>query len=118
MKPQLSLSSQGAPSTEQALIEIIRTLDPYRISQVLEFARWLQIQLPLAKWGDEELTEADLKAEEEAWLQVYLESKDKFRAMARENKDRFCTMARQALSDLDAGETLEMTRENDKISVH
>ena len=86
--------SRDKQSIEQMLMETVHTLDSRRAAQVLDFARWLQTQSE---------TDED-QAEEEAWETAYMQNKDEFRAMAQ-----------QALDDLDAGETLEMTIENGVI---
>ena len=61
------MKSQATPNVsafEQALINTIRSLQPNRAEQVLDFARWLQTQ-PVVT--DEEITEEELELEEEAW---------------------------------------------------
>ena len=68
---------------EQMLTKMIETLDYRRARQVLDFARWLQTQ--------PEFPEIE---EDEAWEAAYMQDQDEFRAMAR-----------QALRDLDEGET-------------
>jgi hypothetical protein len=50
------------------------------------------------------MTEAELEAEESSWQATFEANKDTFRAMARE-----------ALDELDAGETLEMVLVDGKI---
>ncbi|MGH7599913.1 MAG: hypothetical protein ACREOI_26455 [bacterium] len=101
METQPTLSS---PAFEQALIKIVRALHPHRAAQLLDFARWLQTQpAPDKKFG-EEITSDELEREEKAWEQTYLANRDHFREMAR-----------QALNDLEAGQTLEMVIENGKI---
>jgi hypothetical protein len=102
METQQKLSSAVF---EQALITIVRTLPPRRAAQVLDFARWLQTQPAPDKKFEEELTPDELEREEKAWEQVYMANRDHFREMARE-----------ALKDLEAGETLEMVIENGKIA--
>ncbi|MBM3134032.1 MAG: hypothetical protein FJZ89_01840 [Chloroflexi bacterium] len=84
-------------TVEQALLKVLRALPPRRAAQVLDFARWLQTQ-PVP----DELSELEL--EEKSWEQFYLANRDHFRAMAR-----------QALDDLEAGETLEMVIEDGKV---
>jgi hypothetical protein len=100
METQPILSS---PTFEQALIKIVRALHPHRAAQVLDFARWLQTQ-PAPDKKEEEITPDELECEEKAWEQTYLANRDHFRAMAK-----------QALNDLEAGETMEMVVENGKI---
>lgn len=89
---------------EQALLKTVRALPPHRATQVLDFARWLQTQPEAEELLDDPMTEDELEAEEKAWEQAYLAKRDNFRAMAH-----------QALSALDAGETLEMVSENGKL---
>ena len=90
--------------SEQLLLETVKALPPQRVDQVLDFARWLQTQPAPEEWEDKELTEAELEVEEAAWERTYMANREEFRSMAR-----------QALTDLDAGETLEMVIEDDKI---
>ncbi len=89
---------------EQILLKTVRALPSHRATQVLDFARWLQTQPEIEELFDETMTEAELAAEEKAWEEAYLAKRDDFRAMAR-----------QALAELDAGETLEMVSENGKL---
>ncbi len=89
---------------EEDLLKIIRTLPPRRAAQVLDFARWLQTQPALDEPVEKEITQAELEQEEAAWEEAYLAHRDDFREMAR-----------QALRDLEAGDTLEMLIENGKI---
>ncbi|HHB90545.1 MAG TPA: hypothetical protein ENK60_04485 [Anaerolineae bacterium] len=79
---------------EQMLIETVKTLDDQHAMQVLDFARWLQTQPSVSEM------------EEAAWEEVYLRHKEAFRKMAQE-----------ALQELDADETLEMTAEGDHIQI-
>ncbi len=90
--------------SEQLLLETVKSLPPQRVDQVLDFARWLQTQPAPEEVESEEITEAELDAEEAAWQRTYLANREEFRAMAR-----------QAVADLDAGETLEMVIDDDKI---
>jgi hypothetical protein len=89
---------------ERSLIHTLKTLHPRRAAEVLDFARWLQTQPVPDEPGNEVVTEQELEAEESAWEASYLANRDAFRAMARE-----------ALSELDAGETMEITLENGGI---
>ena len=101
---EMTIQSARQPATlELALIDVVRTLHPHRAVQVLDFARWLQTQ-PVP---DEALSEraAQMEIDERAWEQTYLANRDDFRAMAR-----------QALVDLDAGETLEMVIVGGKVT--
>ena len=89
---------------EQTLINTIRTLHPQRMVQVLDFARWLQTQPNLDDIIDEELSEAELEAEDAAWELEYQANQEEFRAMAR-----------QALEEIESGETLGMVVKDGKI---
>lgn len=92
------------PTTERLLLETVRGLPSQRVVQVLDFARWLHTQSISDEFLDEEVTEAELEAEEAVWQATYEANKEGFRAMAR-----------QALRELDAGETLEMTFAGGKL---
>lgn len=83
----------------------MRTLQPHRARQVLDFARWLQAQTASYGLPDEEITPEELALEEKAWEATYLANQEKFREMAE-----------QALNDLEAGNTLELVIENGKVS--
>ena len=93
METQQTLPSLGF---EQTLLQIMRTLHPRRAAQVVDFARWLQTQPAVDENVDEKISADELEREEKAWEQTYLA-----------NRDHFRDMARQALQDLEAGETLE-----------
>ena len=82
-------------SLEKELLETVKRLDKRRAAQVLDFARWLQTQ------GHEDDSSIE---EEQAWEAFYRAHQEDFRAMARE-----------ALQELDAGETLEITIEEGRI---
>ncbi len=101
MKSQLTADM---PTTERLLLETVRGLPSQRVVQVLDFARWLHTQSTSDNFGEEEITEAELAAEEVAWQATFEANKDNFRAMARE-----------ALNELDAGKTLEMVLVDGKI---
>lgn len=89
---------------EKSLMETIRTLHPRRVAEVLDFARWLQTQPAVDEFTAETLTAAELEEEEKAWQAAYDANRDEFRALARE-----------ALSELDAGETMGMAVRDGKI---
>jgi len=88
----------------EELAEAVVSLPPRRVAQVLDFARWLQTQPFENDIAEDELSAAELQAEEEAWQKAYEANREDFRAMAR-----------QALDESDAGEALKMTFENGKI---
>ncbi len=69
-----------------------------------DFARWLHTQPVSDEFLAEDVTAAELEAEEAAWQATYEANKESFRALAR-----------QALRELDAGETLEMTFTGGKL---
>ncbi len=71
---------------EQMLIETVEMLDDQRAMPALDFARWLRTQPSTSEM------------EEAAWEEAY-----------RQHQDAFRKMAQEALQELDAGETLEMT---------
>lgn len=101
MKSQLAVDT---PTTERLLLETVRGLSTQRVAQVLDFARWLHTQSTSDNLWEEDITEAELEAEEVAWQTTFEANKETFRAMSRE-----------ALDELDAGETLEMVLADGKI---
>lgn len=82
----------------------MRKLHPQRVIQLLDFARWLETQPTLDEAVETESTPEELAAEEYAWEAAYLANQDEFRAMAK-----------QALQELDAGETWAMVIEQGKL---
>ena len=86
---------------EQTLLDIIRSLHPFRLRQVIDFARWIQTQPPLDEPLEQEsitvLFDSGLEEEDKLWQAAYLENQDEFRAMADE-----------ALAEFEAGETMDM----------
>jgi hypothetical protein len=101
-KPPTTLMS----ALEQSTLETMRKLHPRRAIQVLDFARWLQTQPLLDEMLEAEPTSVQLADEEAAWEIAYLANRDEFRAMAQ-----------QALQELDAGETWELTVEQGKLQI-
>uniref|UniRef100_UPI004057B952 hypothetical protein n=1 Tax=Candidatus Electronema sp. TaxID=2698783 RepID=UPI004057B952 len=99
-------SAQLPASLERTLLDVVRALPSGRVLQVLDFARWLQTQLSLEENEGGKAAQAAMEQEEKAWEQTYNANRDDFRAMAR-----------QALADLDAGETLEMVIADGKVKV-
>ncbi len=91
-------------SLERTLLDVVRALPSGRALQVLDFARWLQTQLSPEENEGSKTAHAELEREEKVWEQTYNANRDDFRAMAR-----------QALSDLDTGETLEMVIADGKV---
>ncbi|MEM7530861.1 MAG: hypothetical protein AAF639_01690 [Chloroflexota bacterium] len=94
----MALSTQVA---EQTLLDIIPKLPPFRLHQLLDFAKWLQTQPSVDDEFEEKSTlvtfESELEEEDKHWQAFYLENRDEFRAMAAE-----------ALAEFEAGETLDM----------
>ena len=84
-------------NAEQILLDSVRSLSPARVSQVIDFARWLQTQPTLEEPAIDEISDAELEAEEEVWQSHYLEHQESFREMAR-----------SALKEHESGETREM----------
>lgn len=74
--------------------------------EVLDFARWLQMQLAPDEESRDRAAPVEMKPKEKAWEQTYLANRDDFRAMAH-----------QALADLDVGETLGMVIAGGKVPV-
>lgn len=101
MKTESTLDIQ---TLEQALVRTIRTLHPRRVVEVLDFARWLQTQPAVDEFTAEMLTAEELEEEEKAWQAAYDANREEFRAMARD-----------ALNELDRGETLGMVVREGKI---
>lgn len=97
-------SPPDVKTLEQALVRTIRTLHPRRVAEVLDFARWLQTQPEVDQATAETLTAAELEVEERAWQAAYEANREEFRALARE-----------ALEELDAGETLGLVVRDGKI---
>lgn len=97
-------SAQLPASLERTLLDVVRALPSGRALQVLDFARWLQTQLSPEENEGSKAAQAEMEREEKVWEQTYNANRDDFRAMAR-----------QALADLDAGETLEMVIAGGKV---
>ena len=94
------------PTLEQAILEIINSLPYERVAQLLDFARFLQTQSIPQKLPYEDITEAELLLEEEAWQQTLVAKQDYFRALAS-----------QARADREAGRTHELILENGKLAI-
>lgn len=88
---------------EAELIQIVRTLPPERVAQLVDFARFLAYQATQASngWDEEEAAqEADLRADEERWE----------RLLSRpEAKELMLKMAQEALEEHRTGQTLDIT---------
>jgi hypothetical protein len=97
-------STPDVKTLEQSLMRTIRTLHPRRVAEVLDFARWLQTQPEVDEMTAETVTAAELEAEEKAWQAAY-----------EANREDFIALAREALAELDAGETMGMVVRDGKI---
>lgn len=104
METQTIGATAATTVIERKLLQTVRNLHPQRAVQVLDFARWLETQPDLNEATEAELTPEQLAAEESVWEAAYLANQDEFRAMAR-----------QALQELEAGETWEMVIEQGKL---
>ena len=93
-------SLAGAPMEiyEQTLIHIVRTLPLERVSQVVDFAGFIQSQtLPDIEALDVDGTEEEIRADNERWDATFAASRDTLRKLAREARE-----------DIQAGRTMEM----------
>jgi len=98
METQASIQSQ---ERERQLIGIVRRLPPERVSQLIDFARFLELQ---SSEGYEERskeveTERDILASEEEWDELF--ARPEARRVMRQ-------MAREALEDYRSGRTTEI----------
>ena len=109
MLPQIvSQSTEYA----QEIAVLVAQMPVEQAMQVYDFVLDLQMRganIPSNSGNGKRLngsaTPMELDHEEKSWERAYMANRDHFRAMAQ-----------QALSDLDAGETLELVIENGKIS--
>jgi len=91
---------------EQVLINIVRKLPADRVSQVVDFARFIEWQAI----GDHDLdlqdeeTEEEIRASEEKWDQIFAKP---------EAQRLMIEMAYEALAEQDAGLTREMLFDED-----
>lgn len=80
---------------EQAVIGIMRRLPPERVSQLVDFAQFLESQTVKRydDWLDEEETETEeeIRASEEKWDKLFAkpEAKSVMRKMAREAREDY-----------------------------
>lgn len=100
---EMAMESQAtspAETTLQTLIRIVRTLPTERVSQVVDFARFIQLQtLTDTSELDQEETEEEIRASEEKWDQL----------LARpEAQSVLLAMANEAIEEYRAGRTTEM----------
>lgn len=94
MKTQAASQSSAY---EQTVINIMRRLPPERILQIVDFARFLELQADKGHddWLDEEdsETEEQVRASEEKWDELFArpEAKQVMREMAREAREDYRT---------------------------
>jgi len=97
------------PTTyEQSLISIVRKLPTERVSQVIDFARFIEWQVSESDddglFDDSEESEEEIRASEEKWD----------RLLAKPEAQRLMMeMAREALAEHDVGLTVEMAFDKD-----
>ena len=85
---------------ERALIQIVRRLLPERVSEVLDFAQFLEFQVARTGEGDREYTEDDAR-----WDAL----------LATEESQRLLeNMADEVLSEIEAGQARPMVFAEDK----
>ena len=101
MKTQTTLQVK---THEQKLVGIVRRLPPERVSQLVDFARFLEFQTTerYDDWLDEQETETkeEMRASEEKWDKLL--AKPEAKRVMRE-------MAREAREDYRAGRTTDIT---------
>jgi hypothetical protein len=86
---------------EKVLVNIIRRLPPERVSQVVDFARFLEFQVNEIEENDwlEEESQEEIEASEKKWDELF----------ARPEAQRLMEqMALEALAEEEAGLTIEM----------
>jgi hypothetical protein len=97
---------------EKELIQVVRTLPPERVAQLVDFAQFLAFQTQATQTGngrdeDEETQDEALRADEERWdrLLARPEAKALMRKMAQEALEEYNTTLwdQQIEHDLDAG---------------
>jgi hypothetical protein len=98
------MQAAAQPSAhEQTVVSIMRKLPPERILELVDFARFLELQgtKKYDEWLDEETeTEEEIRASEERWDQLLAQPEAK--RVLRE-------MACEAREDYHAGRTTEIT---------
>ena len=92
---------------ERALIQIVRALPPGRVSQIVDFARFIQSQTTHPQDTDtldDEEGEDEIRVSEQKWDEL----------LARPESQRLMLdMAREALAEDDADLTMEMAFDED-----
>jgi hypothetical protein len=93
-------------SHEQRLISIVRKLPTGRLSQVIDFARFIEWQVSVCDdlLDDSEESEEEIRASEEKWDRLFAKP---------EAQRLMMEMAREALVEHDAGLTVEMVFDED-----
>jgi hypothetical protein len=80
-----TMTAQAIPETkayEQTLIKIIRTLPIERVLQILDFARYIQLQTPESFALPDEEDEALIAADEARWDHQFAATQDGLKKMA------------------------------------
>jgi hypothetical protein len=75
---------------EQAIIEIVRSLPPERVTQIADFARFIQWQSTGEDAGDrldEGTAEEEIRADEARWDAQSAASRDQLRALVAEARE-------------------------------
>lgn len=95
-------------SYEHSLISIVRRLPTERVSQVIDFARFIEWQVSESDNNgllhDSEESEEEIRASEEKWDRLLAKP---------EAQHLMMEMAREALAEHDAGLTMEMAFDAD-----
>lgn len=92
---EMQMTSQDS-AYEQTVISIMRRLPPERVLQIVDFARFLELQAAMKHddWLDEEEaeTEEEIRASEKRWDELLArpEAKRVMREMAREAREDYC----------------------------
>ena len=92
---------------EQKLINIVRTLPPSSVEELLDFALFIQAKLvePEPSLNNADETESEILADEARWDQQFATSHEKLRALGRKARDNFY-----------AGQTTGMTVINGELA--
>ncbi len=86
-------------ANEQKLVEIIRRLPPERVSEVIDFAQFLEFLTGQESMLDKEMSEEQISAENERWDAL----------LATEESQRLLEkMADEALAEIQAGRARPM----------
>ena len=82
---------------EQALVNIVRKLPVERVAQILDYARYIQLQVQDASALDDAATEAEILADEAVWD-----------AQFAETQGELAKVAEQVRAEIRAGRTQPM----------